>query len=1325
MMRWRRGIVLGIAMTILVAVTLVAANGRRGHRRDKHNRGLRGLPAAIASEIWDQAVRAYPNGIPAGAQQAAIYRLLATQPAGNRLNRGSVDLIGGATWFPIGPAPTDTTWFMGSAGRATTIVVNPADSNDLWLGTAQGGVWNGSAASPGNANWQPAGDTELPSLAVGALAVDCCVGGKPVVWLGTGEDAIRRDTYYGAGVFVHPGGGGEFPTFWRQTGGGNPPNFFTYGSIAALVLDPATTIGRKILYAAVTSGVTASQTESTNFAPTPASGFGIFKYSEDTDTWTALSVPGTGGARPSDLKIDPVDGTLYAGFEHHGFFKSPAGGMAWAAFNAGIMNADVSNGDYPTLALKHVPAGSPILYGALGGPCPPFTGGGGAGSCNGGFGCQPVIYKLNNGNSHWNQVEAPGQDLCAYLSYTHALTVIDDSTVFHGGVRLNKSTDGGSTWNPSDQGELVHLDHHQVTPVFDGSGALVSLYDVNDGGIYSSTNGGASWTSLNTGLQTMALQSISSSGNVIFIGAQDNGTQAFQNTRVWQFVFDADASSTLVDVDDATRTYAVTQSSNPIARHGTSFQSTAGVSGPRAFYPIMVQDKVPSHAAPHPLYFGTNRVFTATQTGGATLTFSALSPVLGSASTFPQIDDSPDVLTAIGVGPSHLYAGLYSGDVYVATSPYTTWTLIGGPDFGGSPTPSRVVTSIAADADDGTGYVTLSGFGGPHVFKTTPSGAWTNINGAVPDVPCNAIAIEESGGAKALWLATDIGIFRRPVDLSTEWTLEGGGGSGANALPNVPVYALSIDTAHNRIYAGTHGRGVWVLTKPFVSNLEGWVNGSIWDIPVYGTGFVQVPGQTCTMTIINADASICGADTVDVMGGTIGIDPGGALITSQGSIYGGKQVVWACFNGHCLHGADITTCNPSTIKVDCTGNVTGVGTVAGCTPLGDPPSVTLNLGDPAPAAAKARTATAAPSFSVLATIQDGMSVGMTRTLCAASVSFQLSEDNDVVMARAASALNANPECLAQGVTAGTQSKSIPGPEDEIPQPQRLLLHAPSLSGTELVPAIETSPGSATGVCFHLDEFGVPATSALLLPRVRLIAGSGGAAGGGKISLQEISAVGSCTVEVATSPGETAEAMAADFVTRFHTQGIPGPIDCPSVENPADVTQDGGSLIFITARSLVICVDDANVGFTLAPEELSVTLPPDCSAAAAAPTLLWPPNHGLTNVAITGVTDPIGLPLMLEVTAVRQDEPVSPPSRGEVAGPDAVVPPGPVPPGVAAVQLRSERLGGGDGRVYHIAFTATNSEGGQCAATVNVCVPHDQAHLHCGDQGALFDSTRSF
>jgi hypothetical protein len=60
---------------------------------------------------------------------------------------------------------------------------------------------------------------------------------------------------------------------------------------------------------------------------------------------------------------------------------------------------------------------------------------------------------------------------------------------------------------------------------------------------------------------------------------------------------------------------------------------------------------------------------------------------------------------------------------------------------------------------------------------------------------------------------------------------------------------------------------------------------------------------------------------------------------------------------------------------------------------------------------------------------------------------------------------------------------------------------------------------------------------------------------------------------------------------------------------------------------------------------------------------------------------------------------------------------------ATAMLRAERAGTGDGRVYHVSFTARDGRGGQCGGTVKVCVPHDQGQGHvCVDQGPLVDST---
>jgi len=98
-----------------------------------------------------------------------------------------------------------------------------------------------------------------------------------------------------------------------------------------------------------------------------------------------------------------------------------------------------------------------------------------------------------------------------------------------------------------------------------------------------------------------------------------------------------------------------------------------------------------------------------------------------------------------------------------------------------------------------------------------------------------------------LWVGTDDGVYRSS-NKGGSWSRYGSG------LPYAPVYEITIDSTRGRLYAGTHGRGTFILTQPFLSNFEGWVNNDIWDIPVYGTGFAgsltTSPGSACTMQLI-------------------------------------------------------------------------------------------------------------------------------------------------------------------------------------------------------------------------------------------------------------------------------------------------------------------------------------------------------------------------------------------------------------------------------------------------------------------------------------------
>lgn len=122
--------------------------------------------------------------------------------------------------------------------------------------------------------------------------------------------------------------------------------------------------------------------------------------------------------------------------------------------------------------------------------------------------------------------------------------------------------------------------------------------------------------------------------------------------------------------------------------------------------------------------------------------------------------------------------------------------------------------------------------------------------------------------------------------------------------------------------------------------------------------------------------------------------------------------------------------------------------------------------------------------------------------------------------------------------------------------------------------------------------------------------------------------------------------------------------------------------------------------------------PVCSSATVNPSTLWPPNHKLVNLRITGVTDGNGNTLTVTATSVFQDEAVNEKGAGNTS-PDATLTP---------LAVRAERNGKGDGRVYHVNFTADDAHGGVCTGMVSVCVPHDQGQGNtCVDGGPLHNS----
>ena len=115
--------------------------------------------------------------------------------------------------------------------------------------------------------------------------------------------------------------------------------------------------------------------------------------------------------------------------------------------------------------------------------------------------------------------------------------------------------------------------------------------------------------------------------------------------------------------------------------------------------------------------------------------------------------------------------------------------------------------------------------------------------------------------------------------------------------------------------------------------------------------------------------------------------------------------------------------------------------------------------------------------------------------------------------------------------------------------------------------------------------------------------------------------------------------------------------------------------------------------------------------------LWSPNHKYATVKVTDLvasaSDTCDPNISLEsvvIASVTSDEPNNSDGDGNTTN-DIVI-----ATNCKSVQLRSERMGGGNGRVYTITFKVTDASGNVSTATAKVTVPHSQDGSAAVDDG---------
>src|SRR5436190_20429934 len=174
-----------LTLTLALGTVRLAAQGKTDanaaqHKLSNPQSGFRQLPrdnqglekAQEEPEFlrrrqdWFFKPRAFPLGfIPQGARERALQKKAQMYQREGRLSLFSVPGGPGfvvpplgptSAWFSIGPQPTSSSFFPPfTSGRVTALAVNPNNSNNVYLGGADGGLW---VSADGGTAWTPLTD---------------------------------------------------------------------------------------------------------------------------------------------------------------------------------------------------------------------------------------------------------------------------------------------------------------------------------------------------------------------------------------------------------------------------------------------------------------------------------------------------------------------------------------------------------------------------------------------------------------------------------------------------------------------------------------------------------------------------------------------------------------------------------------------------------------------------------------------------------------------------------------------------------------------------------------------------------------------------------------------------------------------------------------------------------------------------------------------------------------------------------------------------------------------------------------------------------------
>jgi photosystem II stability/assembly factor-like uncharacterized protein len=781
-----------------------------------------------------------------------------------------------------------------TTGRVSNVEVDPKNSSVYYAATSVGGLWKSKNRG---VTWMPIFDT-------GGSFNMCCVVIDPrdsnVLWLGTGENSNPRSSMYGDGIYKSTDAGKTWAHVGLETSehigrilidprnsnvvyvasqgplwaaGGDRGLFKTIDGgktwKAVLAVSPDTGVSDvvfdpfnpEILYA---SSWQRRRAVGQFVGGGPESA--IYKSTNGGTTWNKLSngLPqGPMGriALGVDPKVKPtrVYALINALRPEAGFYRSDDAGATWKRVGTIATPSATS----PTDERDDLAAGPEFQgqggqaggQGARAGGVPPAgapqTGAAQAGAQTGqrGRGGAP--------GDNWYR----GGD----AGYYQELFVdpIRPDTIWSVNTNLERSSDGGKTWARVPNLDNVHVDFHSVwLNPHDRNHIIVA----NDGGIYETWDEGKTWRFFSN-LPVTQFYRVSVDNAKPFYhvcgGAQDNGSVCGPSrtlnrvgirTSDWYEVGGGDGFQSRNDPEDPNIVYATSQggavtrldlrtgisksirprAEQPAGAGGAAGRGGAGGGGGRggAGQGGVAAERTnwdaPYMISPHSatrLYWGSNFLYRSDDRGDTWKRISpdltrqldpATIPIMGklwvpaetvswnsattSLSNIVSIDESP-LLEGL------LYVGTDDGLLQVTEDGGKNWRKVD--QFPGVPEGTYVTDVFASPRDVNLVFVALNnwqrGDFKPYLLKSGDRGrTFTSVAGDLPDRQDVWSVIQDHVNGDLLFAGTELGLFFS-VDGGHHWVRLTGG------LPTVQVRDMTVQKRENDLVLGTFGRSFYVL----------------------------------------------------------------------------------------------------------------------------------------------------------------------------------------------------------------------------------------------------------------------------------------------------------------------------------------------------------------------------------------------------------------------------------------------------------------------------------------------------------------------------------